>query len=235
VSPTSRARPARCCASADRQAAVVGRAGDELVLARRRGRAVADAAAGQERARRHRRGRHRLPGDLLDRRSRSARLAAWLAPDASSCCRRWSAPSCSALFALDLGWATYGAPLRSASSALRKYFVRARHPHRHRSRRLAIAGGLFIVPAFAAVQAWAGADRARASSPPSTCSTPLFMVGGTAHRRGCCRRLVRPPQLFLLIGVLPPHRRRRHRPAPCRRSALRDFLSIISAPCTASR
>jgi acyl-[acyl-carrier-protein]-phospholipid O-acyltransferase/long-chain-fatty-acid--[acyl-carrier-protein] ligase len=37
---------------------------------------------------------------------------------------------------------------------------------------LAIAGGLFIVPTFAAVQAWAGADRARAWWPPSTCSTP---------------------------------------------------------------
>ena len=45
---------------------LVGRAGDQLVLAGRRGRALADAAAGQERARRQRGGGHRLPRDLLD-------------------------------------------------------------------------------------------------------------------------------------------------------------------------
>ena len=55
------------------QPAVVGRAGDELVLAGRRGGAVAAAAAGEERARRHRGGRHHASSRCSRSRSRSAR------------------------------------------------------------------------------------------------------------------------------------------------------------------
>ena len=51
----------------DDRPAVVGRAGDELVLAGRRGGAVAAAAAGEDRARRHRGSRDDVPRGVLDR------------------------------------------------------------------------------------------------------------------------------------------------------------------------
>ena len=44
---------------------------------------------------------------------------------------------------------------------------------------LAIAGGLFIVPAFSAVQAWAGADRRARVVAAVNVLNAAFMVGGT--------------------------------------------------------
>ena len=52
--------------SAQRPAALVGRAGDELVLAGRRRGAFADAGAGEERGGRQRKRRHHLPRHILD-------------------------------------------------------------------------------------------------------------------------------------------------------------------------
>ena len=61
---------------------------------------------------------------------------------------------------------------------------------------LAIAGGLFIVPTFAAVQAWAGADRRARVIAAVNVLNAAFMVGGTivvaaaagvpASPRRCC-------------------------------------------------
>ena len=58
---------AAAAASARGPPAVVGRAGDELVLAGRRGGAVAVAAAGEDRARRHRGSRDHVPRGVLGR------------------------------------------------------------------------------------------------------------------------------------------------------------------------
>jgi len=84
------------------------------------------------------------------------------------------------LFALDLGFATYGllhegAPIGVAAAfgsglGLRMAIDLAG---------LAICGGLYIVPTFAAVQAWAGADhRARVIAAVNVLNA-AFMVGGT--------------------------------------------------------
>ena len=67
---------------------------------------------------------------------------------------------------------------------------------------LAIAGGLFIVPSFSAVQSWAGADkRARVIAAVNVLNA-LFIVGGTGVVAALQAARVTLPQLFLLIGVL---------------------------------
>ena len=65
------------------------------------------------------------------------------------------------VFALDLGWSTLGArPIPGLDGYLSPCSARgAGCALRLDLAGLAIAGGLFIVPTFAAVQAWAGADR----------------------------------------------------------------------------
>ena len=104
--------------------------------------------------------RHRLPRDLLDRdrdRLRPRRLAR--ARPHRAAIRPSSAPSCSACSrSISAGRSMAPRPRRRPASA--------RCSPRGRGIRvaidlagLAIAGGLFIVPAFAAVQAWAGADK----------------------------------------------------------------------------
>ena len=83
-------------------------------------------------------------------------------------------------FALDLGIATYGAAPALAPQAPGAVFssvlgIRAAIDLAG----MAIAGGLFIVPAFAAVQAWAGADyRARTVAAVNVLNA-AFMTGAT--------------------------------------------------------
>jgi acyl-[acyl-carrier-protein]-phospholipid O-acyltransferase/long-chain-fatty-acid--[acyl-carrier-protein] ligase len=66
---------------------------------------------------------------------------------------------------------------------------------------LAIAGGLFIVPAFAAVQAWSGADyRARTIAAVNVLNA-AFMTGGTVLVAILQKTGVRISVLFLAIGI----------------------------------
>ena len=77
------------------------------------------------------------------------------------------------VFALDLGVATLGAMPATSPQGPGAVFSSALGMRAAIDLcGLAIAGGLFIVPAFAAVQAWAAPIIARARSPRSTCSTP---------------------------------------------------------------
>jgi len=107
-----------------------------------------------------------------------------------------------AVFALDLGIATFGAspvpaPLAPSlvfSSALG---IRAAIDFVG----LAVAGGLFIVPAFAAVQAWAGADyRARTVAAVNVLNA-AFMTGATVAVAIAQKFGVTVPALFLTIGA----------------------------------
>jgi acyl-[acyl-carrier-protein]-phospholipid O-acyltransferase/long-chain-fatty-acid--[acyl-carrier-protein] ligase len=104
--------------------------------------------------------------------------------------------------ALDLGIATYGGapalapqtPTAVFSSALgiRVAFDLAG---------LAVAGGLFIVPASAAVQAWAGADyRARTVAAVNVLNA-AFMTGATVVVAILQKYGVTVPALFLMIGA----------------------------------
>ena len=66
---------------------------------------------------------------------------------------------------------------------------------------LAISGGLFIVPAFAAVQAWAGADyRARTVAAVNVLNA-AFMTGATVVVAIMQKYGVTVPALFAMIGV----------------------------------
>ncbi len=66
---------------------------------------------------------------------------------------------------------------------------------------MAVAGGLFIVPAFAAVQAWAGADyRARTVAAVNVLNA-AFMTGATVVVAVMQNYGVTVPTLFAMIGV----------------------------------
>ncbi|HZL40579.1 MAG TPA: MFS transporter [Pseudolabrys sp.] len=106
------------------------------------------------------------------------------------------------VLALDLGLATYGAapaatPLApgvvfSSALGIRVAFDLAG---------LAVAGGLFIVPAFAAVQAWAGADyRARTVAAVNLLNA-AFMTGATIAVAVMQKYGVTVPALFAMIGA----------------------------------
>ena len=91
---------------------------------------------------------------------------------------------------------------------------------------LAIAGGLFIVPVFAAVQAWAGADRRARVVAGVNVLNAAFMAGSTVIVAILQKSGMTTSQLFMLLGVaslLVAIAIGRTMPA----SALSDALSII--------
>ena len=84
------------------------------------------------------------------------------------------------LFAIDLGWATFGLPHKLEQVGVRETFETALGFRMAIDLAgLAISGGLYIVPTFAAVQAWAGADRRARVIAAVNVLNAAFMVGGT--------------------------------------------------------
>jgi acyl-[acyl-carrier-protein]-phospholipid O-acyltransferase/long-chain-fatty-acid--[acyl-carrier-protein] ligase len=105
------------------------------------------------------------------------------------------------LFALDLGWASYGAPPAPPAGVVEVFTAWKGLRVAIDLAGLAIAGGLFIVPSFAAVQAWAGADkRARVVAAVNVLNA-AFIVAGTLVIATLQSFGVTLAQLFLLIGV----------------------------------
>jgi len=137
------------------------------------------------------------------------------------------------LFALDLGGATFS--LAPATVPMGVAAVLA-SPHGLRIAidlaGLAISGGLFIVPSFAAVQAWAGADhRARVVAACNVLNAGFMAVGTVVVGLLQNEKLLGPyalrtSTLFLIIGVaslVVAIAIARTMPT----SALRDLLSIV--------
>ena len=134
------------------------------------------------------------------------------------------------LFALDLGWTTHGAHGR-----------RDRAEHRADLRRaasasasaidlagLAIAGGLFIVPTFSAVQAWAGADRrARVIAAVNVLNAAVHDGGRRRRRRAAEIRRLAEPLFCSMLGA----RQRWSSAVVIARTMptnlLRDFLTVM--------
>ena len=84
------------------------------------------------------------------------------------------------LFAIDLGLATYGLPLKLVPSGVEAAFSSGLGIRMAVDLAgLAICGGLYIVPTFAAVQAWAGADRRARVIAGVNVLNAAFMVAGT--------------------------------------------------------
>jgi acyl-[acyl-carrier-protein]-phospholipid O-acyltransferase / long-chain-fatty-acid--[acyl-carrier-protein] ligase len=106
------------------------------------------------------------------------------------------------LFALDLGFSTYGLIHTGAPASIGEVFTSWKGIHIALDLAgLAIAGGLYIVPAFAAVQSWAGADkRARVIAAVNVLNA-AFIVAGTLVVAALQALGATLPQLFLLLGV----------------------------------
>src|SRR5215213_2653783 len=108
-----------------------------------------------------------------------------------------------AVFAIDLGWATYGTPLALVPAGVGEVFGSSRRLRVMIDLAgLAISGGLYIVPTFAAVQAWAGADRRARVIAAVNVLNAAFMVGGTIMVAVLQLALgLSAPGVCLLIGV----------------------------------
>ena len=105
-------------------------------------------------------------------------------------------------FALDLGIATLGVTPASLPQGPAAVFASALGMRAAVDLcGLAIAGGLFIVPAFAAVQAWSGADyRARTIAAVNVLNA-AFMTGATVLVAVMQNYGATLPELFALVGV----------------------------------
>jgi acyl-[acyl-carrier-protein]-phospholipid O-acyltransferase/long-chain-fatty-acid--[acyl-carrier-protein] ligase len=66
---------------------------------------------------------------------------------------------------------------------------------------IAIGGGLFIVPAFAAVQAWAGIDRRARVVAAVNVLNAAFMVGGSGATSLLQHAGATAPALFMALGA----------------------------------
>src|SRR6478609_5600984 len=129
-------------------------------------------------------------------------LAAWLAAGRIILLPTLIGAVLLGLFAIDLGWSTHGAApiphlegylaILSSARGLRFALDLAG---------LAIAGGLFIVPTFAAVQAWAGADRRARVVAAVNVLNAAFMAGSTVIVAMLQTAGMTTSQLFLLLGV----------------------------------
>jgi len=105
-------------------------------------------------------------------------------------------------FALDLGIATFGARATQVLQGPQVVFASSLGIHTAVGLcGLAIAGGLFIVPAFAAVQAWSDLDyRARTIAAVNMLNA-AFMAGATICVAIMQKFGVTVPALFVLIGI----------------------------------
>ena len=106
------------------------------------------------------------------------------------------------LFALDLGFTTLGvAPALTPQAPHEVFSSRLGIRVAVDLAGLAMAGGLFIVPAFAAVQAWSGADyRARTVAAVNVLNA-AFMTAATVVVALLQKFGVGVPKLFVLIGA----------------------------------
>jgi acyl-[acyl-carrier-protein]-phospholipid O-acyltransferase / long-chain-fatty-acid--[acyl-carrier-protein] ligase len=129
-------------------------------------------------------------------------LASWLAHGRIVLFPTLLAAVLLAIFALDLGWTTWNLTPAATKIGLSEVFKSGAGIHIALDLAgLAIAGGLFIVPAFSAVQAWAGADRrARVVAAVNVLNAAFMTLGGVGvalvQTAG-----VTPPVLFLAIGI----------------------------------
>jgi acyl-[acyl-carrier-protein]-phospholipid O-acyltransferase/long-chain-fatty-acid--[acyl-carrier-protein] ligase len=154
-------------------------------------------------------------------------LAAWLASGRIVILPTLGGAILLVIFAVDLGWATYGAPLSLVPHGVGEVFssglgIRVMVDLAG----LAIAGGLYIVPTFAAVQAWAGADRRARVIAGVNVLNAAFMVGGTVVIAALQALGITTPALFIAVGgatLIVAVTIAKTMPA----NPLMDFLSIV--------
>jgi len=131
-----------------------------------------------------------------------AGLAAWLAAGRIVLTPTLAGAVLLGVFALDLGWTTLGATPGAGGLGVSDALGSGRILHVAVDLAgLAVAGGLFIVPAFAAVQFWAGAERrARVVAAVNVLNAAFMTISGIAvavMQKGG----LSPPVLFLVLGA----------------------------------
>lgn len=108
-----------------------------------------------------------------------------------------------AVFLVDLGYTAWGMPQASGSVDLTAFFTSATGMRvAFDVVAIAIFGGLFVVPAFSAVQSWAGEDRRARVIAGVNIVTSLFMVGGSIATAALQFAGMSEPALLALLGVL---------------------------------
>jgi acyl-[acyl-carrier-protein]-phospholipid O-acyltransferase / long-chain-fatty-acid--[acyl-carrier-protein] ligase len=106
------------------------------------------------------------------------------------------------LCALDLGFANYAAEPGAAMAGIGAVLGTLRGMRSLIDLcGIAIGGGLFIVPAFAAVQAWAGVDRRARVVAAVNVLNAAFMVGGSLAVSLLQKAGVGTPALFMVLGA----------------------------------
>ncbi|HZS63013.1 MAG TPA: MFS transporter [Xanthobacteraceae bacterium] len=129
-------------------------------------------------------------------------LAAWLA---GSRIALWPTPLGGVLMglcALDVGWANYGFPALPSTAEIAAVLGSARGLRSLVDLAgLAAGGGLFIVPAFAAVQAWAGAQRRARVVAAVNVLNAAFMVAGSLAVSLAQKAGVGTASLFMALGA----------------------------------
>jgi acyl-[acyl-carrier-protein]-phospholipid O-acyltransferase / long-chain-fatty-acid--[acyl-carrier-protein] ligase len=105
------------------------------------------------------------------------------------------------VFAIDLGWSTWGVAPVAGFSGFWALFGSLRGIRLAVDLAgLAIAGGLFIVPVFSAVQAWAGADRRARVVAAVNVLNAAFMTASALIVALLQMAGMTTPQLFLMLG-----------------------------------
>jgi acyl-[acyl-carrier-protein]-phospholipid O-acyltransferase / long-chain-fatty-acid--[acyl-carrier-protein] ligase len=129
-------------------------------------------------------------------------LAAWLAAGRIILLPTLFGAVLLGVFAIDLGWSTLGAAPIADFSGFWALFASLRGIRLAVDLAgLAIAGGLFIVPVFAAVQAWAGADRRARVVAAVNVLNAAFMAGSAVIVAMLQMAGMTTSQLFLALGV----------------------------------
>ena len=107
------------------------------------------------------------------------------------------------IFAIDLGAATLGATPIASPQGPAAVFTSALGVRAAADLcGLAVAGGLFIVPAFSAVQAWSGVDHRARTIAAVNVLNAAFMTAATILVAVMQKFGVTVPALFLLIGAM---------------------------------
>ncbi len=130
-------------------------------------------------------------------------LAAWLAAGRIILLPTLIGAVLIGLFAIDLGWSTTGVAPIPGLTGYFSLFTSGRGLHvAFDLAGLAIAGGLFIVPTFAAVQAWAGADRRARVIAAVNVLNAAFMAGSTVAVAALQWATgLGTPGVFIMLGV----------------------------------
>ena len=129
-------------------------------------------------------------------------LAAWLAAGRVVLLPTLVAATLLGLFALDLGWTASAVLPATVPLTLATYFAAPYSVHIAVDLGgLAIAGGLFIVPVFTAIQVWAGSDRRARVIAAVNVLNAAFMVAGALILALLQKLGLGTGLLFALIGA----------------------------------